>query len=86
MGFPGRSKQNVHPQIPCCYILVIKIGFTGYGKIITDQKLTILHFVQIYYFPLLKVQKKILKVQCMPLDQPADHNQWWELGNSYMIL
>ena len=22
----------------------------------------------------------------MPLDQPADHNQWWELGNNYIKL
>ena len=52
MGFSWRSEQDEHEQIPCCYILVIKIWFTGYGKMSIDPKLAILHFVQIEYFPL----------------------------------
>ena len=52
MGFSWRSEQDEHEQIPCCYILVIKIWFTGYGMMSIDPKLAILHFVQIEYFPL----------------------------------
>ena len=77
MGLPGRSEQNEHQQIPCCYILVIKIGHRPW-----ENK----HWSKIDHPTFCANLLFSLKVQCMPLDQPKDHNQWWELGNSYIIL
>jgi len=63
----GEVNRMSISRSPVATFWLLKLDI-GHGKISTDRKFcaNLLLFLQ---------------VQCMPLDQPADHNQWWELGD-----